>query len=226
MAIVKRSEFAAICNTTTAVITTNVSRNKIETLPDKRIDTESPLNKVFVKLRKQKDARDNQIRIDKNKQNKSIEEKPEKKDVKIYSKELTPKNPRKTQKEIQEEKENSSLALRKLKADTLKAEKDNELKQMSLDKMAGKLIPLDLSNGILKINIQNIFKSFENELENIASIYCDILASGDRSKLSEVTEKMRENLSRIIKETKTNAAKEVEGIINEYAETRSRGERK
>lgn len=68
--------------------------------------------------------------------------------------------------------------------------------------------------------------SFENELVNIASVYCDILAGGDRSKLSEIVDLMRQHLSTVIKETKKNAAKEIRGAIDEYSVTRSRGERK
>lgn len=214
MAIVTRSEFAAICNTTTAVIATNVSRKKINSFSDKTIDTNDPLNKIFLKLRKQKDIKD-ALNV---RQQKKKPEPEESKEAPVK------KTPRK--KSSKEEQENSSLILRKLRAETSKAEKDNEIKTLTLEKMTGKLIPVDLMTGILKINIQNIFRSFENELMNIASIYCDIMAAGDRGKLSEVIDLMRQNLHRIIKETKTNAAKEIEGVINEYAETRSRGERK
>jgi len=119
-----------------------------------------------------------------------------------------------------------TLEKRKRKADVIKAETDSELKKLQLEKMMGKLIPVDLMQGILKINIQNIFMSFDNELVNIASIYCDVMAGGDRSKLSDIVHKMRENLGRIISDTKLNAAKEIEGVINEYSEVRSRGERK
>lgn len=218
MGKVSRSEFAAICETTIGVINTNVARRKIEVI-DKKIDTESMLNVIFIKARKRLKARAKlQPDIIKPVQKKTTEE----------NKSLNKKPPvtRKSRAEREEEAYNANLVLRKLKADTQKAEKDNELKQLQLEKMMGKLIPVDLVHGILKINIQNIFKSFENELINLASIYCDIMAGGDRSKLSQIIETMRNELHRIITETKVNSAKEIKGVINEYAETRSRGERK
>jgi len=212
MAEVTRNEFAAICNVAVNLINTYVGRKKINVLPNKLIDTEDVLNKIFSQNRKKL----------------AIKKKGESK--KIVSKKTTPDKPepknRKTRAQKKEEEFIDNLSLRKLTADTEKSERDNELKKIQLEKMMGKLIPVDLVHGILKINVQNVFISFENELINLASIYCDIMAGGDRSKLSEIIDLMRQNLHRIISETKNNAAKEIEGVINEYSETRSRGEKK
>jgi len=215
MSELTREEFAAICGVTRNAINTYVGRRKINVLEDGKIDTEDVLNKIFIKARKQK-AQEKKIKAvpsnaAKNQPTTSSQKKPTR---------------RKTKAEREEEEQNSNLTLRKLKSDTEKAERENEIKKLTLEKMMGQLMPVDLMHGIFKINIQNVFKSFENELVNLASIYCDIMAGGDRSKLSEVIDSMRTNLHRIIKETKANSKKEIEGVINEYAETRSRGERK
>lgn len=215
MAELTREELASICSVSRNAINTYVGRKKINVLENGKIDTEDVLNSIFIKSRKIK-AKEKELKTPVQKTTSEENKAPNKK----------PTATRKSKAEREEEAYNSNLTLRKLKADTQKAERDNELKQLQLEKMMGKLIPVDLVHGILKINIQNIFISFENDLQNIASIYCDILSGGDRGKLSEIIERMRKELHRIISETKINSANEIKGVVNEYAETRSRGEKK
>ncbi len=119
----------------------------------------------------------------------------------------------------------AALSHRKKLAETLKAEKDAELKQIQIEKLLGKLLPIKEVESILIINIQNIFRTMESELENIASVYCEILG-GDRTHLTRMTKEMREGLHRVITESKTKSKEEIITVIEEYAETRSRGERK
>jgi hypothetical protein len=218
MALVTRKEFAAICGCSLAIINTNVNRSKIAVLPNKKIDTESQLNKNFKKLR----ALTKKTRAAK-KAPKVIEIE---KEVMVYS-QPEPKRTSKEEQEINDRADNIvDWQERKIIADAKKAERDSELKALQLEKMMGQLIPVELMRRILKINIQNVFMSFENELINIASIYCDILAGGDRKKLADITKQMRDNLARIIADTNKNAAKEIRGVVTDYSETRSRGERK
>lgn len=125
----------------------------------------------------------------------------------------------------QEEVIKWNLDLRKKQADAEKAERDNELKKIEIQKKMGKLMPIELVEKILTVNIQSIFRAFETEADNIASVYCEILG-GDRTHLSEMADQMRKHLQKAILETKTQAADEVKHAIKEYAEVRSRGERK
>jgi hypothetical protein len=71
-----------------------------------------------------------------------------------------------------------------------------------------------------------LFFTLQNDAENLASIYCDILADGDRKYLSEITEKISEKLKLIIKRAEEVAEASIENAVEEYAETRNRGERK
>ena len=87
-------------------------------------------------------------------------------------------------------------------------------------------MPVDLVTTLLSVNIQDIFKTFENETINLASIYCDVLAGGNRDKLSEIISELRVRLSNVISRIKDSAASEIENIIEDYAESRNRGERK
>lgn len=220
MSIITRTEFAALVGKSPGYINTYIGRNKImliESGPDKgKIDTDNALNLHFQKNLKRKERG-------------AVKKKTVPKATLATSKKVVPKQTEAEKKNDLEQKklsaEYAKWERRKEKANAIRAEKEAELKTLQVEKMMGQLIPVDLVHQILKINIQNVFVSFESELINIASIYCDILAGGDRGKLSEIITKMRHNLERIIDQTKKNSAKEIEGTVDEYSETRNRGER-
>lgn len=240
MPILTRADFAIVCKTTPAVINTNISRKKISTLAtDKKlIDTENPLNKIFKK---------NQLALA---NGKVKDERAEKKQQKyqeaagfrkviedalpdadpeiideIFSKEETKTNKKINAAKNEEDKERVDWDLRKKKADAIKAEKAAEMQGIQIEKLNGKLMPVDLVKTILKVNIQHINKTYEQDLINIASIYCDILAGGSRDKLAEIILELRTKLNDVIKRTEQTAYQEIENVIDDYAETRSRGER-
>lgn len=117
------------------------------------------------------------------------------------------------------------IDLRKKKAELNKAERDAELKKLEIEKKAGRLLPIELVQKILMINIQTIFRTFEGESENIAGIFSEVLG-GDRKTLAEIVTRQKKSLSVAIKKAKEDSLVEIEQAIEEYAETRSRGERK
>ena len=132
----------------------------------------------------------------------------------------------KSKKEIQqkisfEEKQIIDLDHRKRIAETEAKERESELKRIQLEKIAGNLMPVELVEKILVINIQSIFKNFESEMENLARVYVP-----DRDLLAQAISDQKELLSKIIAKTKEDSSIEIENAINEYQETRSRGERK
>lgn len=237
MAILTRAEFAATCNRTVLVINTNISRNKISTIPpdNKMIDSENPLNKIFKKnclaLDKKKAEEEKLKKKEQKLDNKPVEnpeelEKAYTETVQIFTKQETPAQEKRRKKQNEEDAESVNWDARKKKADALKAERAAELAQLQVEKMMGNLMPVDLVEMILKVNIQDIFKTFENELINLGSIYCDILAGGNRDKLSELITKLRLKLNETIKRIESTAAQEIENTVEDYAEVRSRGERK
>lgn len=235
MAIVTRQEFAELCGKTVAIINTNISRKKIEpTEHDKGlIDTAKYINKKFIQ--EQVQGRKEKNKVEKvNREKEKIINKTE--DIidrlEQLKGDLPPAPPTrkdivsKRKKEEEDDNESSNLDLRKKKADTLKAEKQAELERLKVEKMMGQLMPTDMVEAILKGNIGHIYKTMESELMNIASIYCDVMANGDRSKLAEVVKRMRDNLERIVNDTRETALVEMDNVINEYSEARNRGERK
>ncbi|WP_299529067.1 hypothetical protein [Ulvibacterium sp.] len=117
------------------------------------------------------------------------------------------------------------LGIQKKEAELLKIKKDTEFREFQLRKIQGKLLPVDLVERIFTVNIQTVFRSFETEAENVASIYCDILG-GDSSHQAEMTKQMKDQLQVSIDYSKDRAAKEIKSAIESYCEVLSRGERK
>lgn len=250
MALLNRDEFATLCGKTTNYINTYIVRKKIRTLPEnkKLIDSEDPLNILFRKNLNKIDAKITEARRAEKRAKKITPPPAAQKEVQndiegvsemkkeiedLYGKvvelarspitDIPTKNNSKS--EEQEDEEND-WALRKIIADTLKAEKQAEKEALAVEKMMGRLMPTDMVQQIIAVNIGHIYKSLENELINIGGTFCDILADGDRGKLGEIVAKVRETLHRIVKDTEITALKEVENVIDEYSESRNRGERK
>lgn len=233
MAIVSRIEFAGICEKSPQYISQYIKRNKISVLPNGQIDTENPLNLIFKKnLKKVEKKKVEAVRTEKREARAvpEVEELPTaelyKQVVQVFTKPETAYQKKQREKQNEEDKETVNWDARKKKADALKAERSAELAQLQVEKMMGNLMPVDLVEMILKVNVQDIFKTFENELINLGSIYCDILAGGNRDKLAEIVVKLRMKLSETIKRIELTAAQEIENVVEDYAETRNRGERK
>ena len=245
MSILTREEFAAVCKTTVPTINTNISRKKISVLTSdkKKIDTENPLNKIFKKKyialfkKKEADEKITEIKSSGKKEDPTTFKEmlssvtqdlglSESEMEEIFTKEETVQNRRQRLKQNEEDEEVVDWDTRKKIADALKAERAAELAQLQVDKLMGNLMPLDLIEMILKVNIQDIFKTFENECINLGSIYCDILAGGNREKLSDLIKALRQSLSDTISRIEDTTAIEIENAIESYSEVRSRGEKK
>lgn len=229
MAIVTRKEFAELCGKSVNYINTYITRKQVSTIPpgNKLIDTENPLNILFKKKCKSIErGKVEEKREQKKEAKKPIQEQPVIPIYEIFTKPETKAEKEARLRKNQEDEEDLSWDARKKKADALQAERKAELTQLQVEKMMGSLMPVDLVDSILRINIQDIFRTFEAGCINLASIYCDILAGGDREKLAEITGKLRQELSRTIERVKTSAAQEIENAVEDYAESRSRGERK
>jgi hypothetical protein len=223
MALLNKKEFAAICRTTTAVIDTNISRGNIIYLKeDKLVDSDDPVNRGFFlryeRLHNDKQSKEKLVK----KIEADYEEVVEKVTEKVTKKEAATR--------VTESKKKSKVTNdwyeRKLQADTLLQEARAEKENLNLEKAAGKLIPVDLVFDILNIHNHDIFATFQNDAENLASVYCDILAGGDRKKLSEITTKLSEKLDDVVRRAKEVSMSSLEMAIGDYQEVRSRGEKK
>jgi hypothetical protein len=117
------------------------------------------------------------------------------------------------------------LDLRKRTAETTLVERNSELRQLQLEKIAGNTLPLDITKSILMINIQTIFTTFNSEIDNMVTITVEELG-GTRADAVRVQNKLKVVFKKLIETTKENSNREIEKVVNEYADVRSRGERK
>lgn len=223
MAELSKEEFAAICRTTPGIINTNIHRNKlVYDIETKKLDSDDPINKAFFKKY--------QRLHDEKKNNEKVQEK-----IAVIYDDVVEKVTEKVTKRQQETKATETKKKskvtndwyeRKLQADTLLQEARAEKERLNFEKAAGKLIPVDLVFDILNIHNHDIFATFQNDAENLASVYCDILAGGDRKKLSEITTKLSEKLDDVVRRAKEVSMSSLEMAIGDYQEVRSRGEKK
>ena len=227
----------------TKIINTNVGRKKIiigldkDNFPlddRKKLDTDHPTNKAFfdarVKLnnkRKSQSATPSYESVvevapptKKRKTHPNVKNKSEENIAFLKKQREEDLERQKLQNKIQ------ALEVRKKVADTELQERKAEAEKVKLDKLAGKLIPVELVDNILGIYTRSIFTKFQSNLERLASTYTDILAAGDRNKLSEISGKLAESLDEIIKGSEEVASKSIGQAIDDYSEVRSRGERK
>jgi hypothetical protein len=129
---------------------------------------------------------------------------------------------------IEENKQRESLAsfdVRKREAEVRLVERRAELAQFELEKKAGNTLPLDKVETLMAINYKSIFKSFYSQLKNIALITVQNLG-GSKEDLNVIMKDLEKHLNHIVKMSKENAEKEIEKLVDEYSEVRSRGERK
>lgn len=229
MSLYTRKEFAALCRTTTAVVTTNINRSKI-LLFDKKIDSENKINSNFFNKYSKKaelELKKNNLKKD---SDETIEDLYNKVVHKVSTKVSKKKKDDKKEKERQDALENaieeSNWDIRKKKAETLLKERQAEKERMQLEKLAGKLLPTEVTFNILRVHNQSIFSTFQNDVENLASIFCDILASGDRKVLAELNDKIGKVISVSIKRAEDVAIAGIKNEIEKYSDTRDRGQRK
>lgn len=229
MAIVSRAEFAELCRMDVKALNVYISRKKI-ILHDgggKTIDTENMINMLFKKTR---------LELQKLK----TEEK------KVL--ESIPANPR-TGKSFDDDDEEplpppidknfiteaikaggdegvsgenmQSWIRKKMKGDADLVALRVEKEQLLLDKAAGRLIPIDVASNILRSQARSIFANMENAIENIASIYCNVMASGNMEMYARILEEGQKQLAISIERAGADASNDLEIILNEYSDSRA-----
>lgn len=205
MSVLSVKDFAVLAGISYDTAKKNCQRGNILKGTDGKIDTDNPVNKLYLSSNPSAKAKIKEP-VPENTVKESVSKEPKKR---VASK---------------EEKEATSLRLRKVNAEVSLAERNAELKQIELERKAGNLMPLDMVEKILVINIQAIFKNVESENENIAGILVDKLG-GNRDDLAEVNQMMREVLSKAIAKSQKDAAKEIETLILDVSESRGVGQR-
>lgn len=100
-----------------------------------------------------------------------------------------------------------------------------EIKQMQLEKIMGNTLPLDQVMSVMAINYKAIFKSFHAQLKNMASTMVQNLG-GTKEDLNAIMIELEKSLNYIKETSQQNSNDEIDRLIEEYSQVRSRGERK
>ena len=247
MSDVNRKIFAELAGLSSGNLSNYIKRGKIIPNDDGTIDTEFELNKIFLENRKKlKEEKDNPKPkeeviqdlpfLEEVMEEVEIESVPELNPEPILEPQVFPqkkeKKPSKLLLPVKEkvaatppveiilngEKVNAKeLALRKQVADVLKVERDAEKKKLEIEKLQGKLMPIELVEQILSINLNTVFKEFE------ASIFSQVqmfIPSNDREEIATATEKIRYSLADVIEKAREESADQIEAIINDYSQAR------
>ena len=132
-------------------------------------------------------------------------------------------------KELQEQKKiRESLAsfeIRKKEAEVTLVERNAELKQWELEKKAGNTLPLDMIENVITINYKAVFKSMQSQIKNVAMVMVQQLG-GSKDDLNNILIELENILDNTVNDSKKKASVDIEKLIDEYSEVRSRGERK
>ena len=239
MSDVNRKIFAELAGLSSGNLSNYIKRGKIIPNDDGTIDTEFELNKIFLenrrKLKEEKEKPKPKADVVQDlpfledvMEEVEIEPEPEKIQQPKAKEEYRPKKLVLPAKEkvvhppveiiLNGEKVNAKeLALRKQVADVLKVERDAEKKKLEIEKLQGKLMPIELVEQILSINLNIVFKEFE------ASIFSQVqmfIPSNDREEIASATEKIRFSLADVIQKAREESSDQIEAVINDYSQAR------
>lgn len=212
MSFLKRKDFSERYGVKPGTLRVHIKREKVIE-SDGFIDTEHPTNKIYIQENATKVLEAEPVvetLIKKTQESKT---------------DTIAAPPRKSKKDYEGNAEYLDLTMRQKKAQVNKTEREAEYKRLQNLKLQGKLIPIDQVGQIQSINIQSIFRAMESTGENLISI-CMERMGGDRADLAWIVTQFREELQRQIDSAKEKSKDEIMALIDEYAETRSRGERK
>lgn len=245
MALVSKKDFASALSVSYGTIRSKLSRKQLCCNRKGLIDTEHPKNYTYLlEINNGDQSVFDSYHISGTNVNKKsipasvLEKKVAKVSVKVdkvpIPKEIQPvnKTPKLTpeeKKEMQEQKKvRESLAsfeLRKKEAEVSLVERNAELKQWELEKKAGNTLPLDMIENVITINYKAVFKSMQSQIKNVAMVMVQQLG-GSKEDLNSILIELENILDNTVKDSKKKASVDIEKLIDEYSEVRSRGERK
>lgn len=117
------------------------------------------------------------------------------------------------------------IDIAKKRADLMLVERNAEVKRMQLEKIMGNTIPLDLGMSIWAVNIKAVYKSLHSQLKNMASTFVET-TGGTKEDYNKIMIEMEIHLNNARDFAKDKAQREIDTLVEEYSEVRSRGDRK
>lgn len=245
MALVSKKDFAIALSVSYGTIRSKFSRKQLCCNRKGLVDTEHPMNysyllevnggnqSVFDSYHisgtnvKKKSVPASTLEKKVTKEIVKVEKVPISKEVVVINK--TPKLTIEEKKAMKEREETNKLYasfdIRKRLAEVILKEREGELKQWELEKKAGNTLPLDMIENVIGINYKAVFKSMHSQIKNIAMVMVQQLG-GSKDDLNSIMIELENILDNTVKDSKKKASIDIEKLIDEYSEVRSRGERK
>lgn len=245
MALVSKKDFAIALSVSYGTIRSKFSRKQLCCNRKGLVDTEHPMNysyllevnggnqSVFDSYHisgtnvKKKSVPASILEKKVTKEIVKVEKVPISKEVVVINK--TPKLTIEEKKAMKEREETNKLYasfdIRKRLAEVILKEREGELKQWELEKKAGNTLPLDMIENVIGINYKAVFKSMHSQIKNIAMVMVQQLG-GSKDDLNSIMIELENILDNTVKDSKKKASIDIEKLIDEYSEVRSRGERK
>lgn len=245
MALVSKKDFASALSVSYGTIRSKFSRKQLCCNRKGLVDTEHPLNysyllevnggnqSVFDSYHisgtnvKKKSIPASVLEKKVAKDTVKVDKEPITKDVQTINKtpKLTPEE-RKVLKDREEtNKLLASFEIRKKEAEVVLKEREGELKQWELEKKAGNTLPMDMIESVIGINFKAIYKTNISLANNVAMVIVQQLG-GSKEDLHSIRKEIENAFDKTVKDTEKKASVDIERLINEYSEVRSRGERK
>lgn len=226
MPVISRKEFANLCHGDVKKLNVHVQRKKLTTYAGNvnLLDTENPKNAQYLAAEKAKVGAET---VEKPKAE------PVKKEPKAKKTEEKPAKPPAETREIREKiarqnaqdmKEMQSKA-RKDDLDYEIAELKRKQLELQLDKVSGKLLPVDLAEGVIVRHGVTILKEFEKGFIRIAEIFVAITGA-DPGLRAKIIDDCKQVLHRCVTDAGEKASDEIENLVADYSETLLRGQRK
>lgn len=234
MAIVSRQDFADMCGDSVKLLNVYISRKKVilHDSDGKLIDTENMINMLYKKKRKEinKSKKEdgvilNSIPPNPRKNKPFDEDDPEENELpppldKSFISEAMSVSSRSGSSAGIVGENMQAWIHKKMKGDADLVALRVEKEQLLLDKAAGKLVPVEIAADVLRSQAKTIFANFEKAIENIASIYCQIMANGDMSMYTRIVESGQKELSNAISRAGADADKDLDTILTNYTDNK------
>lgn len=118
-----------------------------------------------------------------------------------------------------------SFDIRKKEAEVKLKEREAELKQYELEKKAGNTLPLDMIEKVVGINYKAVLKSCHSQSKNIAMVMVQQLG-GSKEDLNGIMIELDNIFDNVVKDSQKKAKVDIQKMIDEYSEIRSRGEKR
>ena len=215
---IKRIELANGLGISRATITMSIKRGGLISEPDKTINIDNEVNKIWLSNQKEKHGR-----ILKFNGKTTLSKSPKKRKVK-------PAQEKRTQNDQQkiiypDTEETTNITKRKLIAEAKIKERSAEKLKLEIQKKKGELVPFEAVKSVFIYAVETFRSSYLQEVNNIAQLYIH-RTGGSHKELIELKKDISENIQNLTDDIRAKLIEGLTGIVEEFREVRGRGESK